>query len=104
MAGLFPNGNLQPSLCFRCSLHLIEKRNVKPTKLIFNSMTLTNDIYFPSNTGKKYSYSDTYKNKASVSFDLRLNEADFPRLSPLIHGHKCRHSTFSNNCNRDLCD
>ena len=56
-------------LCFfRDFLHLIKDGNVKLTKLIINSIALTNNIHFLSNTGKKYSYSDICENKASVSF------------------------------------
>ena len=70
--------------------------------MIFSSIALTNNIRFSSNTGKTYSYSDTCKNKASISFALKLNEADFPPLSPPISAHKCKHSPYSNNCNSDL--
>ena len=99
-----PNGDLDPSLFFRDSLHLIEEGNVKLAKLIINSIALTNNICFSSNTGKRYSYSDNCENKASISFALTLNEADFPPLSPPIHAHKCKDSPYSNNCNRDLCE
>ena len=57
-----------------------------------------------NNTGKSYSYSDSCKNKPSVSFALTMNEADFPPLSPPIHAPKFNHSTFSKNCNYDLCE
>ena len=40
------NGNLDPSLFFRVSLHLIEEGNVKLAKLIINSITLTNNTFF----------------------------------------------------------
>ena len=80
-----PNGDLDPSLFFKDSLHLIEEENVKLSKLIINSIELTNNICFSSKTGKGYSYSDNCKNKASTSFALTLNKADFPPLSPLIH-------------------
>ena len=79
-----PDGNLDPSLFFRDSLHLIKEGNVKLAKLIFNSIALTNNIRFSSNTGQTYSYCDTCKNKASISFALKLNEANFPTLSPPI--------------------
>ena len=90
MAGLY-----QMAIFFRDSFHLIEDGNVKLAKLIINSKAPTN-IYFSSNTGKMYSYSDTGKSKALVSFALTLNEADFHPLSPPIHAHKCKHSSFSN--------
>ena len=99
-----PNDDLKPSLFFRDSLHLTEEWNVKLAKLIIKSVALRNNIYFSSNTGKRYSYSDTCKNKASVSFPLTLTEVDSPSLSPPIHAHKCKHSPYSNNCNRDLCE
>ena len=99
-----PSDNLDSCLFFRDSLHLIEEGNVKLAKLIINSVALTTNIYFSSNTGKTYSYSDTCKNKASVSFASTLIEADFAPLSPLIHALKCKHNTFSNNCNCDLCE
>ena len=99
-----PNDDLDPSLFFRDSLHLNEEGSVRLTKLIINSIALTNSIYFSSNTSKRYSYSDTCKNEASFSFALTLNEADFPPLSPPIQALKCKHITFSNNCNRDLCE
>ena len=98
-----PNGNLDPSLFFKDFLHLTEERNVKLAKWIINSIALTNNMYFSSNAGKRYSYSDNCKNNASVSFALTLNEADFPPFPP-IHALKCKHSTFSNNCNCDLCE
>ena len=74
-----PNGNLDLSLFVRDSLLLIEEGNLKLAKLIINSIALTN------NTGKRYSYNNICKNKASVSFALTLNEADFLPLSPPIH-------------------
>ena len=58
-----PNADLGPSLLFRDYLHLIEEGNVKHAKLIINSIALTNNIYFSSNTGKRYSYSDLLKVK-----------------------------------------
>ena len=79
-----PNDDLDPSLFFRDSLHLIEEGNVKLTKLIIKPIALINNIYFSSNTGKKYSYSNICKNKASVSFALKLNEAECSPLSPPI--------------------
>ena len=69
--------------------------NVKLAKLIIDSIALTNNIYFSSNTDKTYSYNDTCKNKVPVSFTLTLNETDFPLLSPLVHADK-------GNCNRSL--
>ena len=72
--------------------------------MIINSIVLTNNICFSSNVGKRNSYSDTCKNGASISFSLTLNEADSPRLSLPIHVHKCKHSPYSHNCNRDLCE
>ena len=97
-----PNGDVDHSLFFRDSVHLIEAGNVKLAKFIINSIALTNNIYFSSNSDKRYSYSDTCKNKASISFALALNEADLTPLSPPTHAHKCKH--YSNNCTRDLCD
>ena len=70
-------------------LQIIEEGNVKLVKLIINSIALTNNICISSSTGKRYSYSDTCKNKASISFALTLNEADFSPLTPPIHTHKC---------------
>ena len=67
-------------------------------------MALTNNVRFSSSTGKRYSCSDTCKNKPSVSFAVPLNEADFFPLSPPVHTRKCKHSSSSNNCNRDLCE
>ena len=67
--------------------------------MIINSIAVTNNICFLSNIGKKYSYNDNCKNKASISFALTLNEADFPPLSLLNHTHKCKLSPYSNNCN-----
>ena len=99
MAGLY-----QMAIFFRNSFHLIEDGNVKLAKLIINSKAPANIIYFPSNTGKMYSYSDTGKSKALVSFALTLNEADFHPLSPPIHAHKCKHSSFSNNFHCTLCE
>ena len=98
------NGHLDPSLFFRDSLHLIEKGYAKLAKLTTNSIALTNNIWFSPNTGKRNSYSDTCKNKASISFALTLNEADFPPLLPPIHAHKCKYSAYKNNCNQDLCE
>ena len=99
-----PNDDLEPSLFFLWdSLHLTEEGKVKLAKLIISSVALRNNIYFLSNTGKRYSYSDTCKNKVSVSFPLTLNEAESPSLPPPIHAHKCKHSPYSNNCNIDLC-
>ena len=51
-----------------------------------------------------YSCKDTCKNKASVSFVLALNEADFHPLSPPVHARKCKLSSFSNNFNLALCE
>ena len=99
-----PNGDFDPSLFFRDSLHLNEVANVKLAKLSINSITLTNSTCFSSNTDKRYSYSDTCENKDSISFALTLNEADFPPLSPPIHAHKCKHSPYPIICNRDLCE
>ena len=93
-----------PFSFFTDSLHLIDKGNVKLAKLIIKSIALTNNICFSSNTGKRYSYSDTSKNKASISFALTLNEAYFTSVSPSIHAHKCKHSPYLNNCNCDLCE
>ena len=56
-----PNANLDPSLFLRDYLHLIEQGNVKLAKLIINSIALTNNTCFSSNTDKRYSYSDTSK-------------------------------------------
>ena len=95
---------INPSLFFRDSLHLTEEENVKFAKLIVNSIALTNNICFSSNTGKRYSYNDTCKNKSSISFDLTLSEAAFPPSSPPIHVHKCKHSLYPNSCKRDLCE
>ena len=39
-------GDLDHSLFFRDSLHLIEKGNVKLAKLIINSIALTNNMFF----------------------------------------------------------
>ena len=89
-----PNGDLDPSLFFRDYLHLIEEGNIKLAKLIINSIAQTNDICFSSNTGKRDPYSDTCKIKASDSFALALNEADFPPLSPPNHAHKCKHKPY----------
>ena len=97
-------GQSNGSLFFRDSLHVIEDGNANLSKFIVDSIAPTNNIYFSSITDKRYSYSDTCKNKASVSFALTLIEADFPPLSPSIHAPKCKHSDFSNNCNRDLCE
>ena len=41
-----PNGDLDSSLFFRDSLHLIEEGNVKLAKLIVNSIALTNNNMF----------------------------------------------------------
>ena len=99
-----PNDDLESSLFFLWdSLHLTEEGKVKLAKLIISSVALRNNIYFLSNTGKRYSYSDTCKNKVSVSFPLTLNEAESPSLPPPIHANKCKHSPYSNNCNSDLC-
>ena len=57
-----PNGDLDPSLFFKDSLHLIKEGNVKLAKLIINSIILANNICFSSNTGKRYLYSDNCKN------------------------------------------
>ena len=54
-----PNANLDPSLFLRDYLHLIEQGNVKLAKLIINSIALTNNKCFSSNTDERYSYSDT---------------------------------------------
>ena len=97
-----PNGDLDPSLFFRDSLHLLKEGNVKLGKLIINSIALTNNTCFSSNTDKRYSYSDTCKSKDSISFALTLNEADFPPLLPPIHAHKCKHGLYSIICNHDL--
>ena len=74
-----------------------------------NSIAQNNNIYFSLvlvNTGKRYSYSDTCKNKALVSFALTQNEAGFPPLSVPVDSkcntHKYKHSTFSNNFNREF--
>ena len=53
------NANLGPSLLLRDYLHLIEQGNVKLAKLIINSIALTNNKCFSSNTVERYSYSDT---------------------------------------------
>ena len=82
-----PNGDLDPSLFFRDSLHLVKEENVKHAKSIINSVALTNNTCFSSNTDKSSSYSDICKNKDSGSFALTLNEADFPPLSPPIYAH-----------------
>ena len=58
-----PNGDLNPSLFFKDSLHLIEEGSVKLAKLIINSIVLRNNKCFSSNTGKRYSYSDNCKIK-----------------------------------------
>ena len=63
----FSNGDLDPSLFFRDSFHIIEEGNVKLAKLLINSTPRTNSIYFSSKTCGRYSCSDTCKNKASVS-------------------------------------
>ena len=99
-----PNGDLDPSLFLRDSFQIIEEGNVKLVKWIINSIALTNNICISSSTGQRYSYSDTCKNKTSITFALTLNEADFPPLTSSIHTHKCKHSPYSNNCNRDLCE
>ena len=95
---------IDPSLFFRDSLHLIVEENVKLAKLVVNSIALTNNICFSSKTDKMYSCSGTCKNKSSIYFDLTLNEARFPPLSRPIHAHECKHSPYSNNCKRDLCE
>ena len=41
-----PNGDLDPSLFFRDSLHLIEEGNVKLAKVIINSIALANNTFF----------------------------------------------------------
>ena len=41
-----PNGDLDPSLFFKDSLHLIEEGNVKLAKLIISSIALTNNMFF----------------------------------------------------------
>ena len=83
----------------------MKEENVKHAKSIINSVALTNNTCFSSNTDKSSSYSDICKNKDSGSFALTLNEADFPPLSPPIHAHKCKHSPCSIICcNRDLCE
>ena len=66
-----PNGDLDSSLFLRDSLHLIEEGNVKLAKLIINSIALTNNICFSSNTGKRNSYSDTCKR---LTFLLYLHQ------------------------------
>ena len=73
---------------FKDSFHLIEEGNVKLAKSITNSIALTNNIYFPSNTSKRYLYSDNCKNKVLVHSpyskncnSFSLNERNFPRLS-----------------------
>ena len=106
MAGLYLM-TISTLRSLRHSPHHIEAGNVKLAKLIINSIVLTKNINFSPNTGKmyqKYSNSDTCKSKVPVSFALTLNEAEFPLLSPPVHAHKCKHSTFSNNCNRPLCE
>ena len=40
------NDDLDPSLLFRDSLNLVEEGNVKLAKLIIDSITLTNNMYF----------------------------------------------------------
>ena len=40
-----------------------------------------------------YSYSDTCKNKDSIYFPLKLNEASVCPLSPPVHAHKCKHKS-----------
>ena len=67
-------------------------------------MALTNNVRFSSSTDKRYSYSDTCKNKPSVFLAVPLIEADFFPLSVPVHAHQCKHSSSSNNCNRDLCE
>ena len=67
-------------------------------------MALTNNVRFFSSTDKRYSYSDTCKNKPSVFLAAPLIEADFFPLSVPVHAHQCKHSSSSNNCNRDLCE
>ena len=99
-----PNSYLAPSLFFKDSPHLIEEKNFNLVKLIINSIVLTNNICFSSNAGKTYSYSNTWKNKASISVALTLNKADFPPLTQLIHAHKCKRTSYSNNCDPDLCE
>ena len=100
-----PNGNLDPSIFFRDSLHLIEEGNVKLAKLIINPIALTNNICFSSNTDKIKGIQIVILVKIKLQFlllYLTLNEADFLPLSPPIHAHNCKHSPYSNNCNRDL--
>ena len=86
-----PNGSLDLSLFFRDSLHVIENGNIRLVKFII--ILITNNLCFI-----KYWYSckDTCKNKASVSFVLTLNEADFHPFSPPVHARKCKLSSFSN--------
>ena len=48
------------------------------TKSIINSKALANNTNFSSNTGWRCLYSNTYKNQASVSVSLTLNEREFP--------------------------
>ena len=97
-----PNSNPGPSLLFKYPLHIIEEGSVKLAKLIINSIVLKNDTCFQSDSGNRYSYSDTWKNKFSISVALTLNETEFSPLSPLIHAHKCKHTPYSNNCDLNL--
>ena len=89
-----PNSDLDPSLVFRDSLHLIKEGNVKFAKFIINSIALTNNTCFSSKTDKMCSCSDTSKNKVSTPFALTLTEADFPALSLPVHAHKCKNSPY----------
>ena len=104
MTGLYQMATLTLLCYFRDSLYLIEEGNVKLAKLIVNSVALANYLYLSTNTGKRYSYSNRYKNKASVSFALTLFETDFTPFSRPIHHHKCKHSTFPKNFNHPLCE
>ena len=45
------------------SLHLVEEGNVKLAKLIIDSVALTNNPWFSSNTDQSYSYFDTFFKK-----------------------------------------
>ena len=85
MAGLYQMA-VSTFLSFLEILFISLKTEISP-------FLITNNLCFI-----KYWYSckDTCKNKASVSFVLTLNEADFHPFSPPVHARKCKLSSFSN--------
>ena len=66
------------------SLHLVEEGNVKLAKLIIDSIALTNNPWFSSNTDQSYSYIDTFLKKIQFFFALTLNE----RLTFTLYLHQ----------------